>query len=67
MWSGWWAAKLKEAAANVKAASSDNPQSLLAGIVFVSDAKPLIIVISSALNFENFKPDDNMTLSSYIK
>ncbi|KAI1006896.1 hypothetical protein K3495_g1321 [Podosphaera aphanis] len=66
MWSGWWAAKVKETATEIRTAPSDNPRSILNEIFSISESNVFSAVLSSTARFWNFQPE-NMMLSSYIK
>ncbi|CCU76537.1 serine/threonine protein kinase domain protein [Blumeria hordei DH14] len=66
MWSGWWAAKLKETAGDIRTAPSDNPRSILHEIVLISQSNVFSTVLSITTRFWNFHPG-NLSLSSYIK
>lgn len=66
MWCGWWAAKLKETATEIKIAPSDNLRSTLYEKFRTSESKIFSTVLSSTARFWNLQPE-SMTLSFYIK
>ncbi|KAI1006432.1 hypothetical protein K3495_g1788 [Podosphaera aphanis] len=67
MWSGWWAAKLKETAPNIRTAPSASARSILFNIASTSESNVLATSSSSTARFWSFQPEINMNFSMYFK
>ncbi|KAI1002152.1 hypothetical protein K3495_g6047 [Podosphaera aphanis] len=67
IWSGWWAAKLKETAPNIRTTPSASARSILFEIASASESNVFATSLSSTARLCSFQPEINMNFSMYFK